>query len=83
MSLFLGSSRSTITAVWAVLVEAVLAVVGDAPAWAPAEPAPSCDAPSPQRSAAMLGPSFNDLIGAQQAMPTLGMRAAFPSPRHR
>jgi hypothetical protein len=47
-----------IIAVWAVLVEAVLAVVGDAPAWAPAEPARSCDAPSPRCSAATLGPSF-------------------------
>src|SRR5260370_17411920 len=49
---------SAIIAVWVARVEAVLAVVGDGPAWAPGEPAQSCDAPSPQRSAATLGLSL-------------------------
>src|SRR5467141_3286980 len=44
--------------VWAVLVEAVVAGVGDGPVLAPAEPARSCAAPSPQCSAATLGPSL-------------------------
>src|SRR5882762_10372250 len=48
----------TISVVWAVLVEAVLAGVGDGPVLAPAEPVRSCAAPSPQCSAAMLGPSL-------------------------
>src|SRR5229473_2410683 len=61
-----NSDASAIIAVWVAPVEAVLAVVGAGPAWAPVEPARSCDAPRPQSSAATLGPSLDDLICPQQ-----------------
>jgi len=50
----------------AVPVAAVRGVEEDAPALVRAVPEQFCGAPSPQRSAATLGPSLYDLIGPQQ-----------------
>jgi hypothetical protein len=57
--------QTGISVVSEVLVEAVRAGEEVAPALVRAVPEQFCDAPSPQCSAAKLGPSFDDLIHAQ------------------
>ena len=61
-----------ITMIWAALVEAVVAVEEDERASVQVAPVRSCDAPSPQRSAAKLGPSLGY---RENTYPT---RAIFP-----